>query len=529
MKHLKKHPYLLWAALLAALLMTSCDNDDNADSLPGEMIEVRVATPQITESGESTEITKSGAEAPKAQTVTVPAGNGMVLEATLKPDSVPATRGTTTLATGVKYRIIAFNKQNYVSPEGYICHADYEIGTAEPIAGKLQVPAGKTYTFVCYSLGNTDILPDFNKDDLYRDADIDTSDLLLGRADYTITSPYNKIEMRLRHMETQITLEVISSSIKKEITDISGTIERFQKGHWSLNGSMSPYTKVNEIAIPWDTTTLGSMKVKSKAMYILGDSYGPLSLKYNLHSITVGGVTTLNLKGEYGAYNKYSLQLVSHILPGKNYIVTLMLREAPPSSDDGISVGGSIWARGNLIFEYSTFRYKFASSQEYVSKTNSLDDNWAWHSPFTTSPYYSTYNGIKKYIDMGDICRNINPIGSWRMPTMEEFTRLIYTEKIRTSKNGVGGIYFGTATEPEPGTEENYLFLPYAGLSYVNGNPVVTTGSFYWTNNYQSPSEGLIPSYPNEVSVFRLDYVEMRFLNPEKYRAAIRCVKRIQP
>ena len=499
MKHLKKHPYLLWAALLAALLMTSCDNDDNADSLPGEMIEVRVATPQITESGESTEITKSGAEAPKAQTVTVPAGNGMVLEATLKPDSVPATRGTTKLATGVKYRVIAF-KQGDVSAAGYISHADYAVGTTGAIAGYLYAPAGSTYTFVCYSINSATALPVFSKNTLTIAANPTTNDLLYTRFDQNIISANETLSFCFKRQYSQITVIADASNMAQNITAISANLAPNYSALFNLDTGTLTAETLTARTIPWETITAKQV-ITSIPCTVFTNVNSAITV--NIPLITIGGITKTNLTASFGS---------SSMQVGSKYTLRLIFKRF-----GGVTVDNLTWAPGNLIKSGNT--YIFAVSQEYYSSVWNGGDYWNWCILDPTD--CTNYGGSYDY-NTNDPCRLVDPIGTWHIPSHEEFTTLIHSEFVyTTNKNGIKGMYFGTSDAATANANPNkYIFLPAAGFRWgredMNERTVGSLG-YYWTST---------PSGYMKASCFFFDQIRPSDYYLELYSGLqIRCVK----
>jgi|GEM_PF-3924714 len=70
-----------WLTLIMILvLLAACDKQEVETSEFDDMVALSVSVPYVSESDESTEITRSSAAVPAVQTVTIAAGNGMMLE-----------------------------------------------------------------------------------------------------------------------------------------------------------------------------------------------------------------------------------------------------------------------------------------------------------------------------------------------------------------------------------------------------------------------------------------------------------------
>ena len=493
MENNRKYAGLLWAALFGMLLMSSC-NDENKcnDSLSEEIVTLNVSLMGITEKNESSEITKSGTEVPATRTVTVPTGNNMVLEATLAP--APATRGTNALATGVKYRVIAF-KQGNISAAGYVSHADYAVGTTGTIAGYLHVPAGTTYTFVCYSQNSTDNLPAFNNAVLDVTANPATQSLLHAQFDQAITSSAKTLSFSFTPQFSQVTVIADATAMEKDITNINAALLPNYSASLNLSTAALTAETAAERTIPWGTITAGQTLTSVPcAVFTNGDS----SICINIPSVTIGGITRTNLTATFGSNSMQA---------GHKYLLRLKFRK------EGVVTGSLMWAMGNLIKSGNT--YSFATTQEYYSNQWDGGDYWNWCTLDPTN-YTNTYYG--SYNSSLDPCGQVAPTGTWRMPTLAELNNLIGSGSVVTEKNGVKGRYFGITTDPVTGTEDDYVFLPAAGYRYSNTTEMFGyLQGFYWS------------STPNGNSnTHRLTY-HSSDLNtnstPREYGFTIRCVK----
>lgn len=536
MKHLRKYPTLFLVALFIVLLISSCSNEESTDPLSNETVELRVSLTGISESDENTEITRGGAEAPKPQTVTVPASKGMTLEATLEP--TPTTRGTTALATGVKYRVIAF-KQGNVSTAGYVSYADYAVGTAEPIANILHVPAGVTYTFVCYSLNSTATLPAFNESELNVATNPATDDLLYAKFNQIITFSGQTLTFSLAHKFTQVTVIADAIAMAQDISEISVALSPNYSASLNLGTGVMTAGTASERTIPWGAITAGQTVTSSPcAAFINGSS----TVVVYIPSVTIGGTTRQNL---YASFSGNALQI--------GYKYTLRLTFKPLSLiDGGIFVGGNIWAPGNLIVSppygvgpYLGFlsRYSFAEKQEYYSNKAGGGGYLCWGVLLIDQ-------GVKYFqhnydYATNDPCRLVEPKGTWRMPTLTDTAELINSGSVWGTKNNINGMYFGTKSIPASGDEEYYLFLPACGyrLGGLSGGsvtdflrldneylvPYIGKYGYYWTSSttyfydYKGAFLGVDHESRGLLTFSKRDCINVKFYIG--FGAATRCVK----
>lgn len=171
------------------------------------------------------------------------------------------------------------------------------------------------------------------------------------------------------------------------------------------------------------------------------------------------------------------------LLAGAFFILALAAcsRKKSIPQTNGIVLVGLTWAEGNLIYTgtYPDGTYFFASTQEYYTGTWNGGDYWGWCQLDPT--VLTSYTG--SYSVSVDPCQMVAPTGTWRMPTLTEFTNLINAGSVWTSKNGVNGMYFGTSSVPAAGTESNYVFLPAAGRRNDGSTTMdhVGTDGYYWS------------------------------------------------
>ena len=480
--------------VMALMLFTACSKQETPNLPTGEVVALSVTTPHINESDQNTEITRSGSALPATQTVTVPIDNSnMMLEAALEPVKTATTRANTALATGVKYRIIAFENGN-VTTAGYISYADYKVGTTEPVAGELLVPTGVTITFVCYSL-NTTSLPAFDENTLDIAANPLTNDLLYTQFNQEITSENKTLSFSFGHKFSQVTVIADATGMALNITAISATLApNYAVTMAVADGTLTAGTSTAR-TIPWGTVTEGQT-VTSSACNVFTN--GSNTITVSIPSVTIQGVTKNNLTATFSSNSMQS-----------GYKYTLRLKFS--RTVEGISVAGLTWAPGNLIYTGGT--YSFAATQEYYTGKWNGGDYWNW---CQLDPTNYSQSGSSYSLPI-DPCQQVAPTGIWRMPTRTELKALISSGSVWTTKNGVNGRYFGTTSATAANAAPNsYIFLPAAGIRNLGstGMSNVSGRGYYWSSTYGVYSLWMSNTGINADSA-----------DSPKYGMTIRCVK----
>lgn len=515
MMKLSGYVFLFFLAGLGTLLVSSCHKEENVDSFCGETVALRVSVSGI---NDCKVVVDGGNRSDYAissclQSVTVPAGNSLQLKATLEQSPV-ATRGTTPLTTGVRYRVIAF-KQGNVSAAGYLSHADFAVGTAEPIAGYLHVLPGATYTFVCYSMNGT-TLPVFDKTALDITTNPTEGDLLYAKFDQAITVTGNALVFGFTPKFSQITVIADATSMKQDITAISAEISPNYSATLTLaSGALTALGDAGSRVISWGTVTPGQT-VAAKACTVFTN--GSKGIRVTIPSVTIGGTTQVDLKAFFGSNTMQA---------GGKYTLRLKLIKASENSE-GIVLNGLTWAPGNLNAVPNadgTFLYYFAPAQESYSGLVNGGDYFCWDTLDPTVNASSNVTGI--YDASTDPCTKVIPEGTWRMPTKEEFEALVASESVWGAKNNKQGAYFGTTTVPPAynGWEDNYLFLPAAGMGVHGGSELVELASAgcYWTSS--SGYETTVPFFIVHTTNDGITHTAAVGTHSRDVYLAVRCVK----
>lgn len=212
---------LVSALALFTLLTISACSKESGSTVSGEAnvtIELLGSEMESEEVNNSRAATNSGGELEKEQTKVISLENNFQLVATLTPKasssptetnsgaqkaSATESRAVTTvrtpLATGVKYRVMAYLGDNYVGK------MDYEVGKAPNGFDKLTI--GSTYTFIAYSVNSSAALPEVTNGSKLSTASFTTSeDLMYFRSTLKISSGDNYLGIILKHQFSQITM-----------------------------------------------------------------------------------------------------------------------------------------------------------------------------------------------------------------------------------------------------------------------------------------------------------------------------------
>ncbi|WP_321480769.1 hypothetical protein [uncultured Bacteroides sp.] len=464
---LKRFPPLSFLLFLSFLCSCSNDDSDSGSVDKDALVAVHV---RVGESWNDDEVVSSRSTSSAASSsVTVPLDKHWSMVATLSPVKDVHSRAGSSLSNGVRYRVIAY-KENDVSASGYVNHADYVVGDAAP---DFWLPVDKTYTFVCYSYGNSNALPAFDSSitDLSVTPD---NDLLYYKTNMSITSASSSFSIAFEHVFSQVTVTATSSG--SNITACSATLSPNYSATLPLSSGVATVSGTSSAkALSWSSPNGNSVSSNASTVFSNGEA---VTLTFT--SITVGSTTltdkSITFTGKsMSANTKYTLSV--------NF-----------RKSTGVIIGGLLWASANLIKIGST--YTFQHSHELYSGVRDGGDYWNW---CTLDPdYTNNYSG--DYSASLDPCQQVAPAGTWRMPTLAEFDALIATGSVYATYNGVNGRYFGTTSVPANADMDNYVFLPASGAHSSETMTMFYVGSFgaYWSSTpYSDGTNAYFLGYDN--------------------------------
>ncbi len=498
-----------------SLLTASCTKEELTMSASGEA-QVNVLLDGVDEGEESSMkmAAASGDNMRHVQQVSIPFNDAFSLQATLEAEvsanvvrkvsmsagnRAAASKTVTALPQGVLYRVVVYDETGK-----YVTDKTYTVGVSTNAA--FQLNAGKSYTFLAFSIRSSSDVPAVNTSQTLSDVSLSglngSSDFMYFKSTLTLNAGANNVNVVLKHLFTQITTTINAAAV--------GTIE-------SSSVTLGPHhssvdVKLTDASIKYNGTAgiaslaftgMGTTKISSTPTIISHKATAEGVLK--IASVKAGGTTRTGL--EVTGLN---------IQPGVKYNLNLTL-----TPNYGISLGGYTWAPANLV--YNNGNYGFAANQGVYG------DQWQVNALLPIGKGAGS-EGQQAYDAAKDPCTKVTSHGgNWRTPTMAQLqaitganrnekpifhVRYDVAGQPRASYNGVGGLFIGTTTQPAQADIDKYVFLPYAGESSWGQGQMGT----YWT---VTPS-----SANNERFQFNTGDVTWPY-SSQYYNAggSIRCVK----
>jgi hypothetical protein len=451
-----KHRGLL-AVLALSLLLVACDRNNNlpGNELSGKPVSVRIRSLKVAEGGEE-DIIRSALHK-EVETVSMPLGNGLLLEMRMERDTSLLRAGQIRpLADGSLFRVIAVRHDD----DTYVSHGDFRVGPGEDTQlSTFHVPENISYDFICFSY-NKDSLPSaagYAKGDPLPALLVNNStDLLWCEiADRLVNSAASaELEITLNQKLARVKVVVDCKYNEWTITDI-GTDMTLGSGVVSgamdlAAGSISGTD--GDQAIPWSYPITEADEQTSESLFVIPKASGDLTITIPVGSIARGGglsalpsgTTSANVSsvGEYaaalvgGASYKFHVRLRVPIFAGSNiYWDNTAQKLTFDESATHQGYQGVFFKWGSLVgvspAEFGVGDYTFSSSVPVYVPDAVATSGWVISSAYSTwegagsIPYWDcdTYGDV---IDnthtsdwVGDICQYLNP--SYRLPTYNEF------------------------------------------------------------------------------------------------------------
>lgn len=358
------------------------------------------------------------------------------------------------LADGTDYTIVVYKDGTEVARE------EFTQGEGEHT---FELEAD-TYTFVAYAYGDAS-------------ASGADRDPLWWTADQTVEDGPNTLEIVLEHQLTEVTV-VFNAGAEREITAITaGTLAPNHDYTFDEETGIVTFGAATTAAsISFAGQTAGQTWTSAPAMIAVEDTDNGI--------VELTGVTINGIEGSISS-DGWALRA------GVQYTLELNLGD---KEEEGIEIGGSVWAPGNLTYNAETDEYYFGEAN------NAAGDYW-----FPDRLLPKRLDGTNQGSDAtnggnGDPCALVSS-DSWRLPTEAELQDLLD----RTASGGIDnpgpeswspparyvhhydgtsdtdlGMFFGVLTHPglleHPGdNRDQYLFFPYGGY-YPNDNIGATVG-----------------------------------------------------
>ncbi|WP_223579314.1 fimbrillin family protein [Sphingobacterium sp. GVS05A] len=261
------------------------------------------------------------------QEMTVPFGNGCSIDVVLTNSSAAAVKRGLVAASSpkvaatqvtekpldkdIKYKVVVYDSQG-----NYVTEKIYSYG-GESTATGIALDAGKTYTFIAYSINSTSTVPNINSQNKLSSASLDniSGDLMFFTGNLKLNTGVNNLNVVLKHRFSQIiTTLTMDPNMTGAITKLENAV--FKPSHSTANFKLSDealtYNGLNNAGVLAQFPSLGTgLRTVVSAPSLLihpGTSSGTL----NLGALTIDGETKSNVSIPNVKINpgqKYDLKL----------------------------------------------------------------------------------------------------------------------------------------------------------------------------------------------------------------------------
>ncbi|WP_278551505.1 hypothetical protein [Elizabethkingia bruuniana] len=388
--------------------------------------------------------------------------------------TTPQTPSTNPIGPNVKYLVMVFDENgNRITAQEKI----YDSSNQSDTANQMILNAGKDYTFVAISY-NTATAPTFNTA-VTNLSDVTNTVSVVSLLDYLyfnsgplniIFGQQNYINITFKHINSRVILSVDATAEMGRITAIAANIAGTGSVNLAANGTTTSGTATSynkSFTFP----TLNAQAVTSSS--VLVSSAG------NAHVINITSVST---NGSPARTDVPAINVpVGTFQKGVSYKVNLSFQAT------GISIGGLIWARGNLAYDWVN---KIYYNRYYPQETGSnYRDTDYWNFGSTETPL------VPKKIINGWTDANTAPInqitlpiqdpcklvagGKWRMPTVSDFANLgvfkVHNGGDTSGANdGLSATTFAGGTVQPNGniTGNNFPYVYFDGTNEMGGTSV---------------------------------------------------------
>lgn len=345
----------------------------------------------------------------------------------------------TNIDDNTTFRVIAYdcNSASDISTSNYKGYGDYRLlsgNTVETIKS-LVLPTG-TYTFVCYSYGDSSIMEPFSNTSTNTIATNGQNFMTCIKQGITINniigSKYllDNVIFIHRCARYVISIEAQEGRISN-VTACSGTLTLPNKSatySFETDAFITTDSTPYELLLTWNNPN--DISVRSNYTYVIPFTSRNVEIKLNS---TVGGRLFSNKAFSFTNQTFNSgTAYCSHI----SFKIT-----------EGYLVGGTVWAPGNLYYDGTNFK-NYTNTLEYSSDRSIAYWHWGALYPGVLNSGYTVF-----VWDENDPCKRVNPVGTWRLPSTDNFRSLIEKEPIRyeTLNDEVVVVFGNTLLLPTPG------------------------------------------------------------------------------
>jgi hypothetical protein len=244
---------LMLGCSVFALSLYSCNKSGENSALTGETtVKINLSGVEAYNESDNNTVQKQASagssntsnSAPDVQEMTVPLENGGSIDVVLTNSSavtksLVASTNTKLAAAqtiekpldkNVKYKVVVYDNQG-----AYVTEKNYNYGEEATTEG-IALDAGKSYTFIAYSINSTTTLPNINNQNTLSTASLNnvSGDLMYYTGTLTLKNGVNNLNVVLKHRFSQITTTLtMDPSMTGAITQIGAAI--LKPSHNSAN------------------------------------------------------------------------------------------------------------------------------------------------------------------------------------------------------------------------------------------------------------------------------------------------------
>lgn len=375
------------------------------------------------------------------------------------------------IATNIIYKIAVFDENGL-----FVLDRNYARGQETPNSG-LQLDAGKTYTFIVYSINSTTTIPNITFTDsnnrTLANASVDisgVSDFMYFKRDMPLVSEsVNYLDVILKHKLSQITTTIDASLTGYNINSVNSnfTPHNSTANIKLVDGNITRTGTVGNVPLVFPT--LNSAIVTSNPTIINANATSNSS--FTIASISVGSLTQTNITPFTDLIIspgvKYNMKL--NIIPSDEYLT----HQGLPA----VRINGQIWMRHNLGVNTTL------DPDPAIIESNLHGNYYQWGVNLITGTGIATnqngnYNGSNgPSFTAWNTGNAANPIKTtadpcpegYRVPTQGEFNAL-FSNVITTDFNGGTTVYNRAKILTSIRNNSIKLTIPKQGRLNVAGN-----------------------------------------------------------
>lgn len=265
-----------------------------------------------------------------------------------------------TLEKGIKYKLVAYTEGGQ-----YVSSVDYTYGSESSVPG-LQLDAGKTYTFIVYSVNSKLELPEVYNRDLISTAGLKdiSGDLMFFKKTMKLNFGDNNLNAVLQHKFSQITTYIeMDDSMTGSIEAISGTQFNPTKVTGSINfsdGGLSFPNADGSTNVSFPSVIPGARSLVSSPSFLI--SPGTESASFKIGSIRIDSETK----------NDISVPNIK-IVPGQRYNLIIKFR----SCSEDVTAEGMNWSYPQTSWKegWTTYTGIYKTDEKRYYKNNEVIQN----------------------------------------------------------------------------------------------------------------------------------------------------------